>query len=302
MDSGKKAEKILSKTLTGDYKLPTWAAVLILIAGLIILGGYYVFKEYKAYQDKQAEILLVQQEELALARQEIEALKNGGGLKKAEEIIKAEPTSPLAAVVKEWRPRVASIECLWDGLFGEETSNGSGLWLSNISTAITSDHVVVKEGVRLGPPAKADSCSVKLPGGEAVTIKTEDISGWRGLPAGRQGIEGVAAITIKNPPVSMKQIASSLNLACKNQVATGERIIVLGYPSIGTKGDVTVTEGIISGYEDDFYIVSAKIEKGMSGGVAVFVDRNCYLGIPIFVRAGEVESLGRILDARLLLK
>ena len=281
--------------MKGDYKLPTWAAVLILVVAAALVGGHYLYQGYKAYQSRQAEILKNQGEELALAKQEIEALKGNGGLTEAAEIIASQPQSTLAAAVKEWRPRVAAVECRWDGLFGEETSKGSGLWLSSINTVITSDHVVIMEGVRLGPPARADSCSVKLPGAEPVPITTGDISDWR-------GVEGVAAIKINNPPASMKKVASSLNSVCKNAAPTGERVTILGYPTIGVKGDVTVTEGIISGYEDNFYIVSAKIEKGMSGGVAVLIDKNCYLGIPTFVRAGEVESLGRILDSRVLVK
>lgn len=293
-DTGQK--NFFSKGLKGDYKLPIWAAVLILIIGLLISGGYYVFREYKVHQNKQAELLLAQEEELALVRQEIEALKGGGEAnKKAEDILASEPQSRLAAVVKDWRPRVASIECRWEGLFGEEIDHGSGLWLTSDNVVITSDHVVIAEGVRLGPPVKADSCSVKLPGGGTVTVGTEDISDWR-------GVEGVAAIKIKNPTADMKQVASNLNSVCKSAASSGERIVVLGYPTIGAKNDVTVTEGIISGYEDDFYITSAKIERGVSGGVAVLVDKNCYLGIPVFVRRGEIESLGRMLDSRALIR
>ncbi|MEX2033354.1 MAG: trypsin-like peptidase domain-containing protein, partial [Candidatus Colwellbacteria bacterium] len=240
------------------------------------------------------EILTAQQEELTLARQEIDALK-GEAAKSAEEILANDPESPLAKVVREWRPRVARVECRWDGLFGEETNKGSGLWLSSINTIITSDHVVVMEGVRLGPPAKVDSCSVKLPGGETVTVRTDDISSWK-------GIEGVSAISIKEPPASFKRVVSSLNSVCKSAAPSGESVVILGYPSIGAENDVTVTEGIIAGHEDDFYITSAKIDKGSSGGAAVLISRNCYLGIPTFVRAGEVESLGRILDSRILLK
>lgn len=296
MDSDK-VEKFFSKGLTGDYELPRWAAVFILVAALASAGAYYGFGEYKGYQARQAErdsVLLTQQQELEKAKGEIEALK-GGGAVKAQDILASEPQSRLATVVKGWRPRVAAVECHWDGLFGEEIDYGSGLWLSSNNTIITSDHVVVREGVRLGPPAKADFCLVKLPEGESVTVGAEDISSWR-------GVEGVSAISIKNPPASMARVQSSLSSVCKNAAPAGERMAVLGYPTIGVKGDVTVTEGIISGYEDNFYIVSAKIEKGMSGGVAVLIDKNCYLGIPTFVQAGEVESLGRILDSRLLIK
>lgn len=304
MDSGsRKIEKIVSKSLKGEYQLPMWAAVFILVAGLVTFGGYYGVKKYNLYQAREAgkeqitnAILLAQQEELTKAKEEIEALKNGGSAgTKAQDILVSEPTSRLAAVVKEWRPRTADIQCRWDGLFGEETSSGSGLWLSTHNAVITSEHVVVKEGVFIGPPVKADSCSVKLPGGETVTVNNEDISGWQGVPE-------VAILKIRKPSSVMRQTISTLNSVCKSKAVSGDRVVILGYPGIGAKGDVTVTDGIISGYEDNFYITSAKIERGVSGGVAVLVDENCYLGSPIFVRAGEIESLGRVLDARLLIK
>ncbi|MBI2506687.1 MAG: trypsin-like peptidase domain-containing protein [Candidatus Colwellbacteria bacterium] len=303
MDSDGEIEKILSKALRGDYELPRWAAVFILVLALVAGGGYYGFKKYKTYQGARVErekttetLLLTQRQELEKTKQEIEALKGEQAeARKAEDVLVNQPESRLATVVKEWRPRIASIECRREGLFGEETSNGSGLWISSNNTVITSEHVVIEEDIFIGSPVKADSCSIKLPGGETVIVNGADISGW-------QGVEGVAAITIKNPTSGMKRTISSLSTVCKSTAPSGERVVVLGYPSIGAKNDVTVTEGIISGYEDDFYITSAKIERGVSGGVTVLVDKNCYLGIPTFVRAGEVESLGRVLDARLLVK
>ncbi len=303
MDSGGEAKKILSKGLTGNYELPVWVAVFILVAGLVALGGYYGFKQYKSYEVRQAnkerateETLLTQQQELTKAKEEIDALKNGrSGGKKAEDVLVSQLEGRLAAVVKEWRPRTASVRCRWNGLLGEEISNGSGLWMSPNNTVITSDHVVKTEGVFIGPPAVADSCSVKLPGGEEMLVNKEDISGW-------QGVAEVAVLKIKNPSSAMRQTVSTLNSVCRVRAASGDRVVVLGYPAIGAKNDVTVTEGIISGYEENFYITSAKIERGDSGGVTVLIDKDCYLGIPTFVRFGGVESLGRILDSRLLVK
>jgi len=73
---------------------------------------------------------------------------------------------------------------------------------------------------------------------------------------------------------------------------------VLGYPDIG--GDtVTVTEGIISGFETRFntnYIVtSAKISHGNSGGLAL-LESGCSIGITTFAKTSEIESLGYIID------
>jgi hypothetical protein len=59
---------------------------------------------------------------------------------------------------------------------------------------------------------------------------------------------------------------------------------------------------VISGYEEGLYLTSAKVERGNSGGAAIDVNNNCYLGIPTFVTVGSFESLARILDVPTLLK
>ncbi|KKR76010.1 MAG: hypothetical protein UU20_C0036G0011, partial [Parcubacteria group bacterium GW2011_GWE2_40_8] len=46
----------------------------------------------------------------------------------------------------------------------------------------------------------------------------------------------------------------------------------------------------------DYYVTSAKIEFGNSGGIAVSTKNNCILGIPTFVKAGQIETLGRVLS------
>ena len=139
-----------------------------------------------------------------------------------------------------------------------------------------------------------DSCEIKLPGDEEVTVKGSDIrKNWRGY-------EAITALFISTPTDLMKSTRSTLASACVSRATVGEKIVILGYPSIGSKTDITVTEGIVSGYDekdgDAFYITSAKIDKGHSGGAAVSIEKDCYLGMPVFVRLGEVESLGRILD------
>ena len=83
---------------------------------------------------------------------------------------------------------------------------------------------------------------------------------------------------------------------CVTPPKIGEELLILGYPKIGATDSVTGTEGIVSGYDGNYFITSAKISKGNSGGVAISVQENCYFGIPTLVKADEVESLGRILD------
>lgn len=95
------------------------------------------------------------------------------------------------------------------------------------------------------------------------------------------------------------------------QLKIGEDLIVLGFPDVsglgipalGSTAKFTATEGIISesisssGY---YFNTSAKIEYGSSGGGAFLKNSGCLAGLPTFVRAGELESLGRILNANKL--
>jgi len=88
----------------------------------------------------------------------------------------------------------------------------------------------------------------------------------------------------------------SYPLCDNNKINIGENIIVLGYPKIGATSGITATEGIISGIEDYYFVTSAKIDEGNSGGAAISTENNCYIGIPTLSKLGEIESLGRILD------
>ena len=104
-------------------------------------------------------------------------------------------------------------------------------------------------------------------------------------------------IIISRPTQQIISVANnSKYTTCEGRASAGEQVLILGYPGIGSSNDITVTDGIISGYENGYYITSAKIEHGNSGGAAILVEKNCYLGIPSFAYSGEIESLARILD------
>ena len=91
------------------------------------------------------------------------------------------------------------------------------------------------------------------------------------------------------------------NPLCRS-TSMGEHVSILGYPGAGGK-TLTVTEGIISGFEFDgatrFIKSSAKLDRGNSGGAAI-KDSGCVVGIPSFVQRGQLESIGRILDLNYL--
>ena len=50
-----------------------------------------------------------------------------------------------------------------------------------------------------------------------------------------------------------------------------------------------------------YYIVTdAKIDHGNSGGAAILIKDDCYLGIPSAAVVGSIESYGRILKSNLV--
>lgn len=96
-------------------------------------------------------------------------------------------------------------------------------------------------------------------------------------------------------------------ICTQNSVRAGEEIIVLGYPLIGGGFDLfgtpnlklITTEGIVS--EDassfeNYFVTSAKIERGNSGGGAFLKSINCLAGMPTLAQVGEIESLGKLIN------
>ena len=87
------------------------------------------------------------------------------------------------------------------------------------------------------------------------------------------------------------------NACDSTQNVIGDAVQVYGYPASGGS-TLTVTEGIISGQEYSSYgpifKVSAKIDTGNSGGVAINIDKQCSVGIPTWALSGDVEGLGYV--------
>jgi hypothetical protein len=103
--------------------------------------------------------------------------------------------------------------------------------------------------------------------------------------------------------------------SCKSLLPVGSPMVIIGYPAyakrdakitidtIGTFNVIyrTVTNGIISGYDtsmagDANYFVSAKIDNGNSGGMALAKDTNglCLLGLPTWLSVGNYETQGLV--------
>ena len=234
---------------------------------------------------KQAEIKSAAVESARKAQEESAQNK----ISALEEKISQTKTYSLSSIISDWRPLIANVECQFrysdtGRLYQKSSGSGIAIKFDNTPSAILTNKHVLVDGSGYG----ADSCSAKLLDSNE-TLSSSDIrSSAKEYDLGY--------IYINNPSDYFKNLTSNFPALCSQKPSLGDEIVVLGYPSIGSKNGLTATEGIVSGFDGNHFITSAKVEQGNSGGAAILLKDNCLLGIPTFVTLGKVESLARILD------
>jgi hypothetical protein len=192
-------------------------------------------------------------------------------------------TTDVSGLVTQWSPFVYRAECSFRKMdSGDmEVSKGSALLQqTSLGTRfITSGHVLKMDVARL------IKCTLSAPGSDTeIVIDDSDIVLSEDVDFGYGYIS--------------EDVLSMLSSqTCTIKPNIGDAVLILGYPAIGAKESVTATEGIISGFDEEYFTTSAKIERGNSGGAALDIKRNCFLGLPTLVFAGKIESLARILPA-----
>ncbi len=200
----------------------------------------------------------------------------------------------LPSIVKEWSPRVVRIVCDDD----KYVSSGSGVltrmdWSNinkpNAPTLITNKHVITD-------PVSGNlftSCNFVVPG--LSKYYTIDMSVEADLAD--EDVAYFPSGSTDPPPAA----STTLKVCSANDVEVGDKIAILGYPVNGGTGNastaITLTDGIVSSYDGQFYVTNAKIDHGNSGGAAILLKDDCYLGIPTWAQSGGFESFGRILSA-----
>ncbi len=212
------------------------------------------------------------------------------------DLVNDEPSTPLPTLIKQWRPIVAYVECDFRDtntheLYLQVQGSGVAMDFNGQITVVTNRHVIVDQN-----GYQPYICRAKLPDDSAIFTGQKFTGG---------GSIDIGLIDINNPDEYIKSLTSSQVTPmdfCRQKPSLGDETIILGYPSIGSQTDITATEGIISGYDGDYFITSAKIDHGNSGGAAILEKGNCYLGIPSFAVAGSIESLSRILDINAALR
>ena len=293
---------------------------LVMMIALVIVSLFFLtftgIKYYKSYKEEKAALLYREQQaendrqlELAakesLRNEEIQSLKQQltdlqnklSGSQKTQSnnttVYMSPPTDTTAAIVKKWSPRMAHIECYWydqnDELFAKGSGSGTLVDFTNLGIrAITNKHLLVYKDTL------PRDCNIELLDGNnyKVAISRDNVS------IGTN--EDWAYITLTRDKVLTDLTKNGIK-TCKS-VDIGDQLLVLGYPKIGSKTGITVTEGIVSGNDKDYYITSAKIDKGNSGGAAILTRSDCYLGIPSSSAIGSIESLGRILKSSFVIE
>jgi len=277
----------------------------IVLAVVLFFGGKSIYIGYKNQQQQTQIILQQQKDTLEAANKQIKDIqtKAEDENKKLQNQVttlenqKSVKTKSDADIIAEWDNRVAEVTCFWPS----ETSGGSATLVNLTShgvTAVTNKHVISDSTSTYAP----DSCVVGIyeNGARVVNYISPGNPVWIG-----SSDWGYIYLDNSEAPSDngfFNKVTNNQLIICKeSQVNLGDQIVILGYPAIGTKNGITATEGIISGIETDYYVTSAKIDHGNSGGAAISVKNDCWIGIPTWAASGSIESLGRILKAQLVL-
>lgn len=210
-----------------------------------------------------------------------------------------------SGIVLGWEDRIAKVTCIWYYDNNTVTQVGSSMLISmteGYAGVVTNKHVLQNNTY------VPDYCVVGIYGKGARIVKYEKTNSPYYLD--KEDDYGVIFLSSKYEDPSFAasdngffdtEAAKNFKVCKPNDAQLGDKVIVLGYPTIGTDKGITATEGIISGNESRYYVTSAKIDHGNSGGAAILVKNNCYLGIPTSAEAGTIESLGRILKTEFVL-
>jgi hypothetical protein len=198
----------------------------------------------------------------------------------------------LSSIIEIWKPRIVTIECDFkyankNQIYKTQTGSGTITNLNgNTITIITSKHVVVDDNKYIPNECEIEIRDTKY------RISNQSIKIEDDIDSATITVENIYNSNIPTTPFSV----------CKTSPNIGDGVVIIGFPAIGSKTDITATEGIIAGNDGDYYITSAKVESGNSGGAAIYSKHNCYLGIPTFAKKGVIESLARILKQEIIFR
>jgi len=237
------------------------------------------------------------QNEINALKDKINALENKSSI--TNTVI---PEKTTADIVTEWKNRVAEVLCEWRYSNGTvyQVASGSGM-LVNISglglVTLTNKHVLQTDTGYFPQACKVYTWDPVF--FREVKVQLNSFNPFSYKPnLDMAKIELDTSATVQDNMTG--DFSENTNTKLCTNVNIGDKLVVLGYPAIGASTGLTATEGIISGIEQNYYVTDAKIDHGNSGGVAVLLKDDCWLGIPSSSVVGQIESMGRILKGNLV--
>lgn len=310
----------------------TVSVIFIIMSGLFMFAFYKLYKRVLITENNQKELLEKQSEEnknrleesyslIELQQKELEETKKNlekasqsatnanTQIKSLSENLKQSSNSSsfTSTDLSPYLTGVVQVICQT----GNNITSGSGTLFNfkSIPYAVVTNYHVVKD---------ADACVISITNnsndsngifsvsGEILTLNKSTDSAI--LTIGK-------AVSSNSVPVSNYNYSLSKLRKCVNKMPVGSPVVIIGFPAYAKRqatmnidgmGIVnviyrTVTNGIISGYDtssvgDANYFVSAKIDNGNSGGMALSKDQSgiCSLGLPTWLTVGNYETQGLV--------
>jgi S1-C subfamily serine protease len=324
------------------YTLIGGLLLLLACAFSVLIGGYKLYtrvltteatqqelmhrqQEEKAQQETEAaQLLNAQQAELLQTKTELEetkqqSVKTNAQVQTLTKTLEKQSTTQKDIVISSndltpYTTGVVQVVC--SGPSGVSSGSGSLFTFSEVSRAVLTNHHVVEN---------ASKC---------VAIMTSTANTTTGMFALEGSIytynqntdEAILALgkslSTASVPIANYNYSLSTMKRCTSLMPVGTPVVIIGFPAyakrdttitietIGTINSIyrTVTNGIISGYDtskpgDANYFVSAKIDNGNSGGIALAKDANgvCALGLPTWLTVGNYETQGLVQNVSNLL-
>jgi hypothetical protein len=308
---------------------------ILLILGAIGVGGFFLYKKVTTTEATQAKILTLQAEVQAEAEQKNKDLidlqqskimeaqselsktktnaeKTNAQLKTISQALDKERSAPKDITITSndlspYTTGVVQVICV----IGNTISSGSGtLWnFKEVPHAVVTNYHVVKG---------ADKCIVAISNNANVNTGMFNLDSSI-FTFNKNTDEAVLSISsslsTNTTPIANYNFSLSKIRTCSNQMPVGTPVVIIGYPAyarrdatmdipaLGTVNVIyrTVTNGIVSGYDtsgpgEANYFVSAKIDAGNSGGMALAKDSGglCLLGLPTWLTVGNYETQGLV--------
>lgn len=207
---------------------------------------------------------------------------------------------------KDISSSVVNVLCPFSGeqmSLSSDGTGGSGVVIDEEGVILTNSHVIPQDEETLD--INEEGCIVVFPDNETGLPKEAYLAqpyvmgeysdeydlAWLEIYDVYIGSDGEAYGSFP------KKFPSAWEMSCEGEnIKLGEKVKIYGYPQATGGYSLTITEGVVSAFNEDGLVTSAKIDMGNSGGLATD-EKGCFMGIPTAVRFGEAESYGVIITS-----